>query len=285
VLATGGDTFLGGIDFDNRIIDFVLERSSRDVKLDLSTSPIAMQRVKNAAEAAKIDLSLMQNVSLELPFIEERKGKPVDLRMPLTREQLNALTRDLVDRTFEICDDGLDREGHCALVDRRDHSGRVARAACRWCSNAFSSTSARLRARACTPTSVSPWGPRCSASRWTRSDSVTLLDALSMPIGYGLPTGRFRRIIDKNHRVPMVKSFRVPPPQRPGAPFVEIDIFQGDSEFIVDNEYLGYGQAARLGHRQAHRLPGRSRSSLLHVLSSKMPETATEVKLATRDTP
>src|SRR5712672_557265 len=95
VLATGGDTFLGGIDFDNRIIDYVLEAFRKEYKLDLSQSPIAMQRIKNASEAAKIDLTLIPNVVIELPYIEERKGKPLDLRVPLSREQLNGLTQDL----------------------------------------------------------------------------------------------------------------------------------------------------------------------------------------------
>ena len=83
VLATGGDTFLGGVDFDNRIIDFVLEEFRNETKIDLTQSPIAMQRLKNAAETAKIDLSLLSNVVIELPYIIDRKGKPVDLRMPL----------------------------------------------------------------------------------------------------------------------------------------------------------------------------------------------------------
>src|SRR5213082_340767 len=73
VLATGGDTFLGGVDFDNRVIDFVIETFKKDAKIDLSGSAIAMQRIKNAAEAAKIDLTLIPNVVVELPFIEERK--------------------------------------------------------------------------------------------------------------------------------------------------------------------------------------------------------------------
>ena len=111
VLATGGDTFLGGVDFDNRIIDYVLETFQQETKIDLSQNPIAMQRIKNAAEAAKIDLTLIPNVLIELPYIEERKGKPIDLRIPLTREQLNALTGDLVDRTFEICDQVLAEKG------------------------------------------------------------------------------------------------------------------------------------------------------------------------------
>src|SRR5690606_35328218 len=110
-LATGGDTFLGGVDFDNRISDFVLERFRKETKVDLSQSPIAMQRIKNAAEAAKIDLTLIPNVVIELPYIEQVKGKPVDLRVPLTREQLNGLTGDLVERTFELCDRVLEEKG------------------------------------------------------------------------------------------------------------------------------------------------------------------------------
>src|SRR5512133_3513485 len=111
VLATGGDTFLGGVDFDNRIIDYVLESYRKDTKVDLAQNTVALQRIKNAAEAAKIDLTLIPNVVIELPFIDERKGKPVDLRIPLTREQLNELTGDLVDRTFQLCDQVLEEKG------------------------------------------------------------------------------------------------------------------------------------------------------------------------------
>src|SRR6266849_3168196 len=101
VLATGGDTFLGGVDFDNRIIDFVLEEFREETKLDLTDSPIAMQRIKNASEAAKIDLTLLSNVVIELPYVTEKRGKPVDLKIPLSRERLNTLVMDLVARTFE----------------------------------------------------------------------------------------------------------------------------------------------------------------------------------------
>jgi molecular chaperone DnaK len=114
-------------------------------------------------------------------------------------------------------------------------------------------------------------------------DSVTLLDALAMPIGFGLPTGRFRRIVEKNHRVPLVRSFRVPPPPRPGSPFVELDIYQGDSEFIVDNEYLGTVRlpAAASGKRIDFRL---DEEQLLHVFVEGAGDPR-EVELATRDTP
>jgi molecular chaperone DnaK len=113
-------------------------------------------------------------------------------------------------------------------------------------------------------------------------DSVTLLDALSMPIGFGLPTGRFRRIIDKNHRVPLTKSFRVPPPAKPG-PFIELDIYQGDSEFIVDNEYLGTVKlpGTATGKRIDFKV---DEEQLLHVFVEDAGDPR-EVKLATRDTP
>ena len=283
VLATGGDTFLGGIDFDNRIIDFVLESFRNDSKLDLTQSPIAMQRVKNGAEAAKIDLSLMQNVTIELPYVEERKGKPVDLRVAVSREQLNALTKDLVDRTFEICDEVLTEKGiprssideiilvggqsRMPLVQQRiqQHFGRAPRKG--------------VHPDECVALGAALLGDSMDSG----IDTVTLLDALSMPIGYGLPTGRFRKIIDKNHRIPTTKSFRVPPPQKPGNPFVEIDIFQGDSELIVDNEYLGTVKlsSSATGKRIDFKLDD---ECLLQVVVEEAGEPR-QIKLATRDTP
>src|SRR5216110_2464691 len=98
----GGGTFLVSVDFDNRIIDFVLEEFRNETKIDLTQSPIAMQRIKGAAEAAKIDLSLLSNVVIELPYIADRKGMPVDLRIPLSRERVNALVMDLVEKTFQL---------------------------------------------------------------------------------------------------------------------------------------------------------------------------------------
>ena len=127
-----------------------------------------MQRIKNAAEAAKIDLTLIPNVVIELPYIEQLKGKPVDLRIPLTREQLNALTADLVDRTFELCDRVLGRRASTARRSTRS-SWWADRAACRWCSSRSPPTSASRRARACTPTSAWPWAPRSSPTAWTTS--------------------------------------------------------------------------------------------------------------------
>src|SRR5919202_1599117 len=217
VLATGGDTFLGGVDFDNRIIDFALDVFWREHKIDLAGSPIAMQRIKNAAEAAKIDLTLVPHASLELPYIEEHKGKPLDLRVPLSRTQLNELTADLVDRTFRICDEVLAEkrlsfrdidevilvggQSRMPLVQDgiREHFGRPPR-------------------KGVHPDECVALGAALLGDSLDQIDSVTLVDVLSMPIGVATGSGRFRRVLEKNNAIPCSRSFRLPPPKEPGQP-------------------------------------------------------------------
>ncbi|WP_224246191.1 Hsp70 family protein [Hyalangium gracile] len=282
VLATGGDTFLGGVDFDNRVMDYLLEKFHEEHKIDLSQSPIAMQRLKNAAEAAKIDLTLRLNVLIDLPFIEERKGKPVDLRMPLTRDVLNALTGDLVNRTFEICDRVLEEKGikrsdideiilvggqsRMPLVQQKiqEHFGKAPR-------------------KGVHPDECVALGAALLGDSLGSIDSVTLLDALSMPIGYGLPNNRVKRIIDKNSLIPLVKSFRLPAPKDASSPHIELDIYQGDSDLIVDNEYLGTVRlpASFAGRKIDFKL---TEECLLQVMVEE-GSTMKKVDLATRDTP
>ncbi|MFN0062673.1 MAG: Hsp70 family protein [Myxococcaceae bacterium] len=283
VLATGGDTFLGGADFDARIIEFVLETFQRTERVDLSQSPISMQRIKNAAEAAKIDLTLIPNVVIELPYIEERKGKPVDLRVPLSREKLNEITHDLVERTFQMCDQvlasrGLRREdidevilvggqSRMPLVQKRiqEHFGKVAR-------------------KGVHPDECVALGAALLADSLGNADAVTLLDALSMPIGYAAANGRFRSVIDKNSIFPTSKSFRVPPPREAGASSIELDVFQGDGEYVIDNEYLG---SVRLPvEMQGHRIDFRlTEECLLKISVETSSGASSEVRLATQDTP
>jgi molecular chaperone DnaK len=281
VLATGGDTFLGGVDFDNRIIDFVIEEFRNETKIDLTQSPIAMQRIKNAAEAAKIDLSLLSNVVIELPFITDRRGKPVDLRIPLSRERVNTLVMDLVERTFEhvervLGEANLSRaeiqevllvggQTRMPLVQGRTHHyfGKPPR-------------------KGVHPDESVAIGAALLAESMLEIDSVTLVDALSMPIGIAVPGGRFRKIIDKNVQIPTHRAFRLPPP-RPGA-MLELDVFQGESDKIVDNEYLGTlkfpPEAA--GQRVAFNL---DEECLLRVTIEGVGTDPREVMLATRDTP
>ena len=282
VLATGGDTFLGGVDFDNRIIDFVLEDFWRDHHIDLADSPIAMQRVKKGAEAAKIDLSLIPNTVIDLPFIVEKKGKPLDVRVPLSRQRLHELTLDLVERTFELCDQVLAEkrlrpedidevimvggQSRMPLVQEliRTHFGKPAR-------------------KGVHPDECVALGAALLADSLDSIDSVTLVDVLSMPIGIATPTSQFRRVLEKNTTIPSVRSFRLPPPREPGQP-IEIDIYQGASDQIVDNEFLGSIRlpAAATGRRIDFKL---DEECLLKVSFDDPEKGMTQLQIATRDTP
>ena len=282
VIATGGDTFLGGVDFDNRIIDYVLSEFKKDEKIDLSVSPIAMQRIKNAAEAAKIDLTLIPNVVVELPFIEERKGRPVDLRVPLPREKLNELTADLVARTFAICDRVLAEKNlspsdiaEVILVGGQSRMPLV--------QQQIQAHFGKPPRKGVHPDECVALGAALLADSLGQLDAVTLVDVVSMPIGFATNNGRFRRIIDKNSTIPLSKSFRLPPPREPGAETIEMDIFQGDSEYIVDDEYLGTlrAPAAAAGRKIDFKLD----SECLLTVVVDLPEGPRQIELATRDTP
>ena len=281
VLATGGDTFLGGLDFDNRIIDYVLEEFRNETKIDLTQSPIAMQRIKNAAESAKIDLSLLSNVVIELPYITDRRGKPVDLRIPISRERLNALVMDLVDRSFELvervlAEKSLNRsEIHEVLLV----GGQTRMPLVQGKAHQYFGKPPRKGVH---PDESVALGAALLAESMQEIDSVTLVDALSMPIGIGVPGGRFRKIIEKNTQIPAQRTFRLPPP-RAGAP-LELDVFQGDSDRIVDNEYLGTLKFPpdAAGQKVSFNL---DEECLLHITIEAIAGTPREVMLATHDTP
>ena len=284
VVATGGDTFLGGLDFDNRLIDYVLEEFRRETKIDLAQSPIAMQRLKGAAENAKMDLSLLSNVVLELPFItEDKRGKPVTLRLPLSRERLNALTSDLVDKTFAHCDRVLAEknidpksiaeillvggQSRMPLVQGRAHQhfGRPPR-------------------KGVHPDECVALGAALLADSLGAADAVRLVDVLSIPIGIALPGGRLRKVLEKNTAIPVQKSFRLPPAKEDDPPFREVDIFQGEADGIVDCEYLGtlHLPTDAFGQRVNFLLDS---ECLLRVTVEAAAGAPKEMVLATRDTP
>jgi len=280
VLATGGDTFLGGVDFDNRIIDFVLEEFRNQTKIDLTQSPIAMQRIKNAAEAAKIDLSLLSNVVIELPFVAERKGKPVDLRIPLSRERVNTLVMDLVEKTFQLVEKVLG-EKNLPRADIQEVllvGGQTRMPLVQGKAHQFFGKPPRKGVH---PDESVALGAALLAESMQEIDSVTLVDALSMPIGFAMPGGRFRKVIEKNTQIPSKSSFRLPPARGPA---LELDIFQGDSDKIIDNEYLGTLRfpAEVAGQRVNFIL---DEECLLHVTIESTNGQTRELLLATHDTP
>jgi molecular chaperone DnaK len=111
VLSTNGDTFLGGEDFDLRLIDFLAEQFKKDTGIDLHNDPLALQRLKEAAEKAKIELSSSQQTDVNLPYITADAAGPKHLNVKLTRSKLESLVEDLVERTIEPCKMALKDSG------------------------------------------------------------------------------------------------------------------------------------------------------------------------------
>ncbi|MBL8261549.1 MAG: molecular chaperone DnaK [Xanthomonadaceae bacterium] len=111
VLATNGDTFLGGEDFDKRVIDYLVEEFQKDQGIDLRKDPLALQRLKDAAERAKIELSSSQQTEVNLPYVTADASGPKHLNIKLTRAKLEALVEDLVKRTIDPCRTALNDAG------------------------------------------------------------------------------------------------------------------------------------------------------------------------------
>ncbi len=111
VLATNGDTFLGGEDFDKRVIDYLVEEFNKDQGIDLRKDPLALQRLKDAAERAKIELSSAQHSDVNLPYITADASGPKHLNIKLTRAKLESLVEDLIKRTIEPCRTALNDAG------------------------------------------------------------------------------------------------------------------------------------------------------------------------------
>ncbi len=126
VLATNGDTFLGGEDFDKRIIDYLSKEFEKESGIDIRRDPLAMQRLKEAAEKAKIELSSRQQTEVNLPYITADASGPKHLNINLTRAKLESLVEDLIERTLAPCKTALSDAGLEGVGRRRCHSRRRA---------------------------------------------------------------------------------------------------------------------------------------------------------------
>ena len=123
VLSTNGDTFLGGEDFDQRIIDYIISEFKKEQGVDLSKDVLALQRLKEAAEKAKIELSSSQQTEINLPYITADASGPKHLNLKITRAKLEALVEELIERTIEPCRVAIGRRRQ-GLGHRRRDPGR-----------------------------------------------------------------------------------------------------------------------------------------------------------------
>ena len=126
MLSTNGDTFLGGEDFDQRLIDYIVTEYKKESGVDLKNDVLALQRLKDAAEKAKIELSCSQQTEINLPYITADQSGPKHLTMKITRAKFEALVEDLIERTIEPCriaikDAGCQARRHRRRDPRRRH--------------------------------------------------------------------------------------------------------------------------------------------------------------------
>jgi molecular chaperone DnaK len=238
VKSTAGDTFLGGEDFDARVIDFLLDHFYRENKLDLRGDSMAMQRLKEASEAAKCELSSAQVASINLPFIAVDGGQPLHLSYSLTRDQLEDLVRDLVLSTLDPCRNALEAAGlkpsqieQVILVGGQTRMPLVAKTVAEFFG--------RQPSRDINPDEVVAVGAAIQAGIIQGEiKDLVLLDVTPLSLGVETHGGLFTKLIDRNATIPTRKSqifTTVTDSQRS----VEIHVLQGERELAAENKSLG----------------------------------------------
>src|SRR3954467_2619265 len=238
VKSTNGDTFLGGEDFDQRVIDYLAEEFRKEQGIDLRSDKLALQRLKEAAEKAKIELSSSKQTEINLPFITADASGPKHLVMTLTRSKLEALVDDLIARTMEPCKLALKDAGISAgeideviLVGGMTRMPKVIEAV----KNFFG----REPARNVNPDEVVAIGAAIQGGVLKGEvKDVLLLDVTPLSLGIETLGGVFTRLIDRNTTIPTKKS-QVFSTADDNQTAVTIKVYQGEREMAADNKLLG----------------------------------------------
>ena len=238
VKSTSGDTFLGGEDFDLRIVDYLADEFKKEQGIDLRGDRLALQRLKEAAEKAKIELSSSMQTEVNLPFITADQSGPKHLTMKLTRAKLEALVEDLIERTIEPCRQALKDAGLSAgeiedvvLVGGMTRMPKVIQTV----KNFFG----REPHKGVNPDEVVAMGAAIQAGVLAGDvKDVLLLDVTPLSLGIETLGGVFTRLIDRNTTIPTKKS-QVFSTAEDGQSAVTIRVYQGEREMAADNKLLG----------------------------------------------
>ena len=238
VLSTNGDTFLGGEDFDLRIIDFLCDEFKKEQAIDLHNDPLALQRLKEAAEKAKIELSSSQQTDINLPYITADAGGPKHLNIKMSRSKLEALVEDLVDRTIEPCRVALEDAG-CAASDITDVilvGGQTRMPKVQEKVKQFFDREPRKDVN---PDEAVAVGAAIQAGVLGGDvKDVLLLDVTPLSLGIETLGGVMTRLIEKNTTIP-TKAQQVFSTADDNQTAVTVHVLQGEREMAAGNKSLG----------------------------------------------
>jgi len=238
VKSTNGDTFLGGEDFDNTIVDYLLTEFKKENGIDLKSDKLALQRLKEAAEKAKIELSSVAQTEINLPFITADKTGPKHINLKMTRAKLEALVEDLITRTIPPCKTALKDAGLSAseineivLVGGMTRMPKVIEEV----KNFFG----KEPNKSVNPDEVVAMGAAIQAGVLQGDvKDVLLLDVTPLSLGIETLGGISTKLIEKNTTIPTKKS-QVFSTAEDNQPAVSIRVLQGEREMASDNKILG----------------------------------------------